>query len=224
MTRIGKAWVAAAARRGGGCDRRGQAPAHDLTIALTGDSIITRKLSVYAEPAFTRLIDLVRGADAAFTNIEMLFHDFEPYPMNESGGTYMRAEPALAKELAWAGFDLGSLANNHTGDYGALGMRLTKKYVAEAGIVAAGSGESLTEAREARFLDTPKGRDRARLGGVHVPGSLARRPHPRRRPGPARAEPAALHHHLRRDQGAASSSCGRPPASSPARPRPPATP
>ena len=47
-----------------------------------------------------------------------------------------------------------------------------------------------------------EGTHRARLGGVHLPGSLARRPHPRRRPGPARAEPAALHHHLRRDQGA----------------------
>ena len=37
-------------------------------------------------------------------------------------------------------------------------MRLTKKYVAEAGIVAAGSGESLPEAREAKFLETAKGR------------------------------------------------------------------
>jgi hypothetical protein len=68
-----------------------------MAFALTGDSIITRKLSVYSEPAFTRLMALVRGADAAFTNIEMLFHDFESYPMNESGGTYMRAEPALAR-------------------------------------------------------------------------------------------------------------------------------
>lgn len=129
-----------------------------VTLALTGDSIITRALSVYTEPAFARLIALVRGADAAFTNIEMLFHDYEMYPMHESGGTYMRAEPALAKELAWAGFDLGALANNHTGDYGVEGMRLTRKYVREAGIVAAGVGESLAEAREARFLETAKGR------------------------------------------------------------------
>lgn len=129
-----------------------------LTLALTGDSIITRKLSVYGEPAFTRLIALVRGADAAFTNIEMLFHDYEMFPMHESGGTYMRADPALAKELAWAGFDLGSLANNHTGDYGVEGMRLTRKYVREAGLVTAGVGESLAEAREARFLETAKGR------------------------------------------------------------------
>ncbi|MEP7116722.1 MAG: CapA family protein [Acidobacteriota bacterium] len=135
-----------------------QAAPSGITFALAGDSIITRKLSVYSEPAFNRLIALVRGADAAFTNIEMLFHDFESYPMNESGGTYMRAEPALAKELAWAGFDLGSLANNHTGDYGVPAMRLTQKYVAEAGIVAAGVGQSLAEAREAKFLETPKGR------------------------------------------------------------------
>ena len=135
-----------------------QAQPAGMSFALTGDSIITRRLSVYTEPAFTRLMALVRGADAAFTNIEMLFHDFEMFPMNESGGTYMRAEPALAKELAWAGFDLGSLANNHTGDYGVAGMRLTQKYVAEAGIVAAGVGQSLAEAREAKFLETAKGR------------------------------------------------------------------
>ena len=142
-----------------GRDRLQAQPAPSgFTLALTGDSIITRRLSVYTEPAFTRLIALVRGADAAFTNIEMLFHDYETFPMNESGGTYMRAEPALAKELAWAGFDLGSLANNHTGDYGVTGMRLTKRYVAEAGLVAAGVGESLPEAREPKFLETANGR------------------------------------------------------------------
>jgi len=127
-------------------------------IALTGDSIITRKLTVYKEPAFLALIDLLRSADAAFTNLEMLFHDYEPYAMNESGGTYMRAEPALARDLAWAGFDLVARANNHTGDYGALGMRLTTKHVAAAGLVQAGVGESLTEAREAKFLETAEGR------------------------------------------------------------------
>jgi poly-gamma-glutamate synthesis protein (capsule biosynthesis protein) len=130
----------------------------DFSFALTGDSIITRKLSVYSEPAFTRIIDLIRGADAAFTNLEMLFHDYEPYASAASGGTYMRAEPALVKDLVWAGFDMVSRANNHTGDYGVLGMNLTTKYVAEAGLVQAGVGQSLPEAREAKFLETPKGR------------------------------------------------------------------
>jgi poly-gamma-glutamate synthesis protein (capsule biosynthesis protein) len=132
--------------------------ATEFTFALTGDSIITRKLSVYTEPAFLRIIGLIRNADAAFTNLEMLFHDYEPYAMSSSGGTYMRAEPALVKDLVWAGFDMVSRANNHTGDYGVLGMNLTTKYVAEAGLVQAGVGQSLAEAREAKFLETTKAR------------------------------------------------------------------
>ena len=130
----------------------------EMSFALTGDSIITRRLSVYSEPAFTRIVELVRNADVAFTNLEMLFHDYEPYAMSASGGTYMRAEPALVKELVWAGFDLVARANNHSGDYGVLGMNLTTRYVAEAGLVQAGVGQSLAEAREAKFLETPKGR------------------------------------------------------------------
>jgi poly-gamma-glutamate capsule biosynthesis protein CapA/YwtB (metallophosphatase superfamily) len=130
----------------------------DITFALTGDAIITRRLAVYDEPAFLRVIKLIRDADVAFTNLEMLFHDYEPYAMSSSGGTYMRAEPALVKDLVWAGFDMVSRANNHTGDYGVLGMNLTTKYVAEAGLLQAGVGQSLAEAREAKFLETPKGR------------------------------------------------------------------
>jgi poly-gamma-glutamate synthesis protein (capsule biosynthesis protein) len=128
------------------------------TIALTGDSIITRKLSVYEEPEFLSLIERIRSAHVAFTNVEMLFHDYESYPMAESGGTYMRAQPELARELAWAGFDLGGLANNHSGDYGPEAMLLTEKYVREAGLTAAGVGRSLAEAREAKFLETGKAR------------------------------------------------------------------
>jgi poly-gamma-glutamate synthesis protein (capsule biosynthesis protein) len=94
----------------------------------------------------------------AFTNFEMLLHDYEPYPSTQSGGTYMRAEPSIAKELVWAGFDMVARANNHSGDYGVEGARLTTKYLAAAGLVQAGVGESLREAREAKFLDTDKGR------------------------------------------------------------------
>jgi poly-gamma-glutamate capsule biosynthesis protein CapA/YwtB (metallophosphatase superfamily) len=129
-----------------------------VTFALAGDSIITRKLSIYQEPEFLKLIELVRGADVAFTNLEMLFHDYESYPMHESGGTWMRAEPALAKELVWAGFDLVSRANNHAGDYGVGGMRSTTRHVRDVGLVQAGVGESLAEAREAKFFDAPNAR------------------------------------------------------------------
>lgn len=129
-----------------------------LTLALTGDAIITRKLSVYKEPAFLDMIKIVRDADAAFVNLEMLFHNYESYPMHKSGGTYMRADPRLIDEVTWAGFDMVSLANNHTGDYGVGGMRSTIRFADKAGLVYAGAGESLAEAREARFLETSNGR------------------------------------------------------------------
>ncbi|HLA90886.1 MAG TPA: CapA family protein [Gemmatimonadaceae bacterium] len=137
---------------------RPAAPGRPFTMALVGDALITRPLAPYREPEFLRMLDLLRGADAAFANLEMLFHDYEPSPMYQSGGTWMRAEPALAKELAWAGIDVVGMANNHTGDYGPEGARLTRKYVAEAGLVGAGTGENLYEAREARFFDAANGR------------------------------------------------------------------
>jgi poly-gamma-glutamate capsule biosynthesis protein CapA/YwtB (metallophosphatase superfamily) len=140
------------------CSLAGAQTQGRYTIALTGDSIITRKLSVYDEPEFLSMIERIRSADVAFTNIEMLFHDYESYPMASSGGTYMRAQPEMVKELAWAGFDLGGLANNHSGDYGPDAMVLSQKYVREAGITAAGVGRSLAEAREAKFLETGKAR------------------------------------------------------------------
>lgn len=141
-----------------------------FSMALTGDSIITRRLSVYDEPEYLKMIELIRGADVAFTNLEVLFHDYEPYPMATSGGTWMRADPALAAELSWAGFDLLARANNHTGDYGVEGMRITTRHVREAGLLGAGVGESLAEAREARFLETGK----ARVALISVASSFAK--------------------------------------------------
>lgn len=127
-------------------------------MALTGDAIITRKLSVYSEKPFLNMIKIIRDADVAITNFEMLLHDYEPYPMSVSGGTYMRGDPFLAGEIKWAGFDMVSLANNHTGDYGIMGMQLTLQYLNKEGIVCAGVGESLSQAREAKFLETGSGR------------------------------------------------------------------
>ena len=129
-----------------------------FTLALTGDSIIMQRLSVFKEPEFTRLFDLIRGADAAFTNLETLFHDYEMPPAHESGGTWMRTDPPILKEIVWAGFDVVSRANNHAGDFGVQGAQLTSRYTREAGLVEAGVGNSLSEAREAKFLEPPRGR------------------------------------------------------------------
>ena len=132
----------------------------DMSFALTGDAIITRALSPFREPEFLRLKELIAGATAAFTNLEILFHDYEDdvIPAAESGGTYMRAEPELARELTWMGFDLVSLANNHSLDFGVGGARRTIDAARAAGLVTAGVGENLAEARAPGYLETPGGR------------------------------------------------------------------
>ena len=78
--------------------------------------------------------------------------------MHEHGGANLRADPKLANELSWAGFDMLSLANNHSGDYGPVGMQLTKEHVENTGLIASGVGSSLREARKPAFYETPKGR------------------------------------------------------------------
>ena len=132
----------------------------DMSIALAGDAIISRKMSPYREPEFLALRDIIRNATAAFVNLEILFHDYEDdvIPAAASGGTYMRAEPEIAHELAWFGFDMVSIANNHTMDFGAGGARRTVEATEAAGLAIAGFGENLAEARAPAYVDTPGGR------------------------------------------------------------------
>jgi poly-gamma-glutamate capsule biosynthesis protein CapA/YwtB (metallophosphatase superfamily) len=133
----------------------------NMTFALGGDAIITRKLSVYSEPEFLEIRDLMRSATAAFVNAEMLFLNYdEPgvIPASQSGGTYMRAQPELADELVWMGVDLVSTANNHSLDYSFGGLQANTRWLAKAGLVAAGTGENLAEARAPHYLETAGGR------------------------------------------------------------------
>jgi poly-gamma-glutamate synthesis protein (capsule biosynthesis protein) len=56
------------------------------------------------------------------------------------------------------GFNLMSRANNHATDWGVQGMRSTDRLLDEAGIVHAGTGETLAQARSPRIFNTKNGR------------------------------------------------------------------
>src|SRR6266851_1082277 len=134
------------------------APDSSFRFALAGDSIISRRLSVYDEPAYLRMFDRIRSADAAFTNFEMLVHDFEYPGAPVSGGTYMGAPAWVLEELKWAGFRLFGIANNHSLDFGTDGLLGNIRHMEKAGLVYAGAGENLARARAPGYLDTKKGR------------------------------------------------------------------
>ena len=133
----------------------------DFTIAVTGDSIITRRVSVCSEEGFLSLVKVIRDADVAYTHLETLIHDYEGpelYPAAEGGWNWGRAPHFVAEELKWVGFDIVSHASNHSLDYSYGGLISTWNALKEANMPYAGTGMNLGEAREPAYLDTGKGR------------------------------------------------------------------
>ncbi len=129
-----------------------------ITIALCGDTMLSRRLAVYGEAPFLALREILRGADVAFTNLEGTarhYHEGSPSPWD---GTFMTTEPHLLEDLKWFGVNLVSCANNHAYDYGDDGVLANIRHLDVAGLVHAGTGRNEREARSPAYLDTPHGR------------------------------------------------------------------
>ena len=128
---------------------------------LVGDLIFNRRISVYSDDPFMALVKLMREADVTFAPLESVIHDYagpEVYPAAEAPDTWMRSPRFVAEELKWAGIDLVSHAHNHALDYSYGGLFQSWKALDDAGIVHAGTGRNLGEARAPAYLDTPSGR------------------------------------------------------------------
>ncbi|MDA1227466.1 MAG: hypothetical protein BZY79_02715 [SAR202 cluster bacterium Casp-Chloro-G4] len=129
----------------------------DFTLVAGGDTMITRKLSVFQEEAFLGLKSLFQDADVRFTNLEMLMHEFEHSP-GAAGGTFTGSDPKNLRELEWLGINLVSCANNHSYDYGEGGVLTNLRHLRGSKLVYSGTGRNLSEARAPGYLDTPQGR------------------------------------------------------------------
>ena len=134
-----------------------------FTLGAVGDCITSRPLYQYGErdEAFAKTLQLLAGNTVLYGNMETSILDirgFNGYPYSWAGDWTLRAEPAVAKDLAKMGFDIVSRANNHALDWGIEGMRETSRWLDEAGIVYAGIGENLGLARMARYYESSKGR------------------------------------------------------------------
>lgn len=148
-----------------------------FTLAAGGDAIQMRPLSVLDDDGITPLVERVRDADASFVNLEQVLADYEDgHPTGLPGGGGMIAPPAIADDLEWAGFNLFGTANNHSNDLLHGGMIATMDHLDERGLVHAGIGMSLGDARAPAFLETAAGRV-ALVAGVAspTPGSPAGR-------------------------------------------------
>ena len=130
----------------------------DLALALAGECLISRGVSMYREPNFLKLVDMIKGSDLAITHAEMLFHNYEDAPTHLSGGTYMRSDPRNIGELQWMGFNMLSTASNHSYDFGENAVITNINYLDRFNMPQAGTGRNLAEARAPKYLETPKGR------------------------------------------------------------------
>lgn len=130
----------------------------DVTIALAGDTMLTRKLAPFREKRFLDLRETLRGTDAVFANLEGTVHAWDEGTPGITQGTFMTTEPKLLDDLKWLGVNMVSCANNHAYDYGEGGVLANLKHLDAAGIAHAGTGRNLAEARAPAYLDTPHGR------------------------------------------------------------------
>lgn len=132
-----------------------------FTLTAVGDLIITEAIYPKLKRESPELIKLLQGADVTFGNFEDTAIDlrkFGGYPEALSGGGWLISSPRVPQDLRAMGFNLVGRANNHTTDWGVAGMRYTDDLLDKAGIVHAGTGETLAEARAAQFLSVAAGR------------------------------------------------------------------
>lgn len=127
-------------------------------LVATGDSIMTHRISTTRTPGFAEVVERVRAADVSFTNLEMVFPGPGRMPSTTFHGTHVGVDPELLDEFDWFGFDLYGMANNHATDYGANGLAASIAELRKRGMVFAGVGHTLREARRPVFLQTAQGR------------------------------------------------------------------
>ncbi|MFC0407259.1 CapA family protein [Roseomonas elaeocarpi] len=128
-----------------------------LRLALTGDSILQRRLLSRSDETLRPLFDLIRGTDVAFTNLEVLANDYRGDPALESGGSHFGAPAWVLDELSEAGFGLFATATNHCLDYGISGLLHTIEALDARGLSYAGIGRQLEDARRPVYYGHPQG-------------------------------------------------------------------
>ena len=130
----------------------------NISFAVTGDAMITRRMQPFREKRFLEMVDLLRGADVSLVNLEMLFHNYEMSWQGKATHSFQVSEPRNLDELKWLGFDVVTTANNHSYDYSEAGFLATLDNVKEHDLLQAGGGLDVDEARAPTYLDTPGGR------------------------------------------------------------------
>jgi len=127
-----------------------------FTMAAVGDVIIVRPMSEFEDPGLQSALQVLRDSDVSFGDFESLIRDQRTF-VGPLGGS-MTGTREVAPDLVNMGFDMMGRAGNHLLDSGQEGLFETMRLMDEAGLVHAGAGRNMDEARAPRFVEVPKGR------------------------------------------------------------------
>ena len=126
-------------------------------LVSIGDLLYSYPMAHRDDAELQRVIKLIQSGDVTIANREGATLDSATHTAGYGDGL-LWAEGDLAADEKAMGIGMVSLANNHSMDWGDVGLRDTMRLHRSAGIITAGGGESLAEARQPGVLGTPKGR------------------------------------------------------------------
>lgn len=120
---------------------------HGCCDPVFNDNVVPRYVLTGNKGAVRKLF---KQAELAMANHEQ--------PVTEAAqvhrsGTRFSGKPELTRIFSRAGIDYLSLANNHIGDYGADGIRDTRRILRDNEIAFGGAGKDLDQARKVSFLE-----------------------------------------------------------------------
>lgn len=123
-------------------------PPDDITLLFVGDIMLDRGVEAKIKQRgdwrwpLLKIADALKTTDLAFGNLESQISD----KGKKIGTIYsFRADPQTIEGLVYAGFDVLSVANNHTFDYGREAFEDSLSRLKSAGIDYVGGGFSSTE-------------------------------------------------------------------------------
>ena len=117
-----------------------------ITLLGTGDLLIDREKP---ETIFQHVAGVLRSADIAFANSEQTYAEGGYLIRGHGTNSESRNLPAVVS----AGFDVISLANNHTLDWGTETLLETMNKLKKAGLPYVGAGKNIDEARQPVILE-----------------------------------------------------------------------
>ena len=127
-----------------------------MKFTAVGDTAIQRRLPKNYE-GFSAVKDYIAKGDARFFNLETTVNR-DCFANMESGGTWLRADPAVLRDMKEFDFNLTTFANNHCMDFSYGGMLQTIDNLNANGYIHSGMGRNLHEAAAPAYLDTANGR------------------------------------------------------------------